>query len=426
MQKPQQLEAERAVIKCLFENIELLYESKLKPEMFFGIDNAIVYKTILDITEVIETPDVVLIKNSLRQAGQFDAIGGETYFEQIATSEALPNYFEQYTTLVRDAYISRMVIETGQIIANTGYIEPAAKALDVVFSETSRLLDISSFNTDSPSVMDLMADEMQAFLERLRNPGCGGIPTGFSDYDILTGGLYETDLLIIAARPSDGKTAMALRLLLNLAKQDVPGLFFSYEMSSKQLMQRLLAMESGVGLSKIRNGMVQADEYERVAAAATLIGDLPIYINSNPMATISDITVETKRKVRKHGIKVVMEDYLQLMPYRIEFATQDLGDIARKLKWLSMSTSTINIALSQLNRLVEMRAQKIPILSDLRQSGNLEEHADDVWMLYREEMYEPTDGNKGMASLLIRKNRNGPIGALPLRFHANIVNFSSG
>lgn len=426
MQKPHQLEAERAVIKCLFENIELLYESKLKPEMFFGIDNAIVYKTILDVTEVIATPDVVLIKNNLRQAGQFDAIGGEVYFEQIATSEALPNYFEQYTTLVRDAYISRMVIETGQTIANTGYIEPAAKALDVVFSETSRLLDISSFNTDSPSIMDLMAEEMQAFLERLQNPGCEGIHTGFADYDLLTGGMFRTDEVIIAARPSVGKTSLALNLLLNLAKHEVPGLLFSYEMSDKQLMQRLLSMESGVGYSKIKSGMVVEEEYNKVSQAANIVGKLPIFVSSNNTATISDIVAESRKLVRSKGVGVVVVDYLQLMPHRTEYATQDLGAIARRLKNLAMDADILTIALSQLNRLVEMRLDKIPILSDLRQSGNIEEHADVVIMLHREEMYNSTDTNRGAANMFIRKNRNGPIGTLPLRFSANIVSFSSG
>lgn len=422
MEKPQQLDAERAVIKCLLNNQELLYDiqPRLTPEMFFGIDNALVFKTIIEAESV---PDVVLIKTELKRANQFDAIGGETYFEQIANSEVLETHFKDYVLLISDAYISRSVIEAGRKIEAAGYTKSVSDALGVMFNETSNILDAVNIGISSPSIRDLMAKEFTAFLERLQNPGSSGISTGFTDYDLLTGGLYETDLVIIAARPSAGKTALALRVLLNLAKQNVPGLFFSYEMSDKQLMQRLLSMESGVELAKIRNGMVQVEEYEKVAAAANTIGNLPIYINNNPVATISDIDAETKREVRNHGIRIVVVDYLQLMPYRIEFATQDLGDITRRLKGLNMSTNTVGIALSQLNRLVEARAQKIPILSDLRQSGNIEEHADAVWMLYREEMYEPTEENKGHVDLLIRKNRNGPIGVLPLGFSARNVNF---
>ena len=428
MVKPQSLDAERALLHCVLNNHELIYElqTPLKPSMFFGLDNAIVIKCFNDLLESGKTPDEVLIRNTLINIGQFDAIGGDAYFQQLNNIDCLEANFNEYVAMVLDTFVRRGVIDTGRKITEAGYNTPAAEAVGLALNETNDLLEIANFGEETPSVSELMSSEFAALLERMKNPGCTGMSTGFADYDLLTGGLVKTDEVIIAARPSAGKTSMALRLMLNLAKQDIPSLMFSYEMSQQQLMQRFLAMESGIDLARIKGGLLGAgEEFDRVAKAANSINNLPISFSNNYSASVADVVVESKKLIRQRGVELVVIDFIQQMPYRIELATQDLGNIARQLKVLAMSSNIVVLLLSQLNRLVEKRQQKIPILSDLRQSGNLEEYADQVLMLYRSEMYEPTTENRGKVDLLIRKNRNGPIGSLPLRFDAATTNFSN-
>jgi len=425
--RPQNLDAERAVISVLLTNRDRYYEMErmLRPDMFFGLDNALVYKTIEDLYSEGRAPDVLVVKEVLNRGGEYDSIGGDSYFNQLPEGSELEVNFGEYVGIVSDSYTLRRVIDAGIKITNIGYTDSAVTALDVMFKETNSVLDASSFGTDSFPVGEVMSEELAAFLYRLDHPGSDGIKTQFGNFDLLTGGgLRKTDEVIIAARPGVGKTTLALRWLLNLAKQGIPVAFFSYEMSKPQLMQRMMSMESGVGLTRIRGGLVSGADVGKVVEASTAIMSLPIYINSNAGASVSEVVADTKRLVRSSGIQAIAVDYLQLMPHRTEYATQDLGQIARRLKILAMDSDITVLALSQLNRMVEMRSEKIPLLSDLRQSGNLEEHADIVLMIYREETYNQNEANRGRADLLVRKNRNGPIATLPMRFSANTVDFA--
>jgi len=294
-----------------------------------------------------------------------------------------------------------------------------------MFSETNRILDNATVGGSSLSISDLLSREMELLVERLKNPGGDGYKTGLVEYDLITGGLHPTDEVIIAARPSVGKTALACRMLLNLAKQNIPTVMFSYEMSNQQLMQRLLSMESGVSLTNLRSGRLNEAEYKQVSATSKVVDGLPIYVYNTSSSGVSEIITETKKLIRTKGVKSIFVDYLQLMDYRVEHATQDLGGIVRRLKNLAIDGDINVTLLSQLNRMVEMRGDKIPILSDLRQSGNIEEHADTVLMLFREEMYAPNDNNRGKADLLIRKNRNGPIGKIRLQWNPACTNYDN-
>jgi len=426
--KPQQLEAERACLHGFLSDPDLFYDQSmvLKPDMFFGIDNASVYKVFLEVMEDNKIPDVVLIKNRLLERNEYDAIGGDAYFELLVATSYVSSNMSAYIKLINDSHLSREIINVGNKIVDAGYTKSAEDSMEVLFSESSRLLNIDNYGSDVLSVSEVMSEEFARFLERIENPGASGIPTMFNEYDLLTGGLYGTDEIIIAARPSVGKTAVALRFMLNLAKQGIPTILFSYEMSQNQIMQRLLSMESKVQHHSIKTGMVTPEQYDKVASAANFIGKLPIYFNADPSASLTEVISTSKKMIRKKGIKVVILDYLQLMPHRVEFATQDLGRITRGLKTLALGTDLNVMVLSQLNRLVEGRQNKEPILSDLRQSGNIEEHADVVLMLSREEIYKPTPENKGITKLLIRKNRNGPIGVLNMMFNPSIVDFSFG
>lgn len=424
--KPHRPEAEKAVIKCLLQNPELYYEAnkELNTHAFFHNENAIVFGALKKLIEQSQTPDQVVLIDELKHLGQFDTIGGQAYFEHVAATETLEANYQEYVEQVYDSYIRREVISAGKRISEGGYSHDANQCTDLIFNESERIFKLANQGiTDAAPIDELMLEEFEAFLERMKNPGAVGMPTKFDNYDLLTGGLEDSEQIIIAARPSTGKTALALRLMLNLSEQGYPCAFFSYEMSKSQLMQRLMSMWSRVNMAKIKTGRISEVEYEAIAQAANKIKDLPIYLNYDPIAPVSEVVNESRRLIRKYGVKVVLVDYLQLMPHRMEFATQELGNITRRLKVLATSSNIVSILVSQLNRQVEQRTEKRPLLSDLRQSGNIEEHADVVLMLFREEMYFPNQQNKGQAEVLIRKNRNGPIGMIPMHFEASNVDF---
>jgi len=249
--KPQELDAERAVIKCILEDVTLFYDCGLVPETFFGIENRLVFEVVSELGLEGRTPDYVLVKNALEQTDRYKVIGGDSYFELLSSMEVLPSNFDEYSKLIADAHISRNVIDAGTKIRDAGYTKTAETAVGVAYEETGRLLDFST-GGNSIDLSTLMVEEMVALNNRLLNPGGDGILTRLVEYDHLLGGFHKTDEVIIAARPSVGKTALALRLMLNIAKQGRPVQFFSYEMSHAQLRQRLLAMEAGVDFNRIR------------------------------------------------------------------------------------------------------------------------------------------------------------------------------
>lgn len=422
--RPHNLDSERAAIKCILGNKDILLDTKLKFNMMYGEDNSMVFKTLTDIKDDGRIPDEILIKDRLVNLGLYDMVGGDAYFEKLNGTVCLESNMDEYERSIIESFISRCVINSGNSIVEAGYNKSSSDAMEVVFNEADSIFSAASFGDEVTSIGNLLATEMLKFDARIRNPGGDGIKTGFQDYDLLTGGMMAGDELVVAARPSMGKTSLALKLMLNLGLRDVPTGMVSYEMSLQQLTQRLLSMHSGVGFTKIKNGMIEIDEYHRIVKAQKEIQDTPMYIDNDTTGSVSDIVSRTKRLVRDKGLKVLFVDYLQLIPHRIEYATQDIGQMARMLKSLALSSDITVVTLSQLNRDVERRGSKIPILADLRQSGNIEEHADLVMFIHREEMYTPTAENRGQANLYIRKHRNGPLGVLPVTFSAQTVNFN--
>jgi replicative DNA helicase len=424
--KPHRKKSEKAIIKCLLQDKELYYTYDKQPAayMFFFRENAVVFGVIKNLIDKSQQPDEILVSNTLKENGQFETIGAEGYFDSLEDTEVLLSNYPEYVDSVSESYLLREIISAGNNIKEIAYSGDVDEALEFLYQSSDRIFKkASSERSDSVEISDLLSEEFQSLLERIQNPGETGMNTLFEDYDLLTGGLYPTDEIIIAARPSMGKTSFMLRWMLNLAKQEIPCACFSYEMSKSQLIQRLLSMQSRVELSKIRTGRIGEDEYEIVAEANNYLSSLPMYFSNDVTAPVTQVTNEAKRLVRKHGIQAIFIDYLQLMPHKMQYATQELGSIVRQLKNLAMGSDISVITLSQLNRRVEQRQDKRPLLSDLRQSGNIEEHADVVLMLYREEMYNPSPQNKGDAELLIRKNRNGPTGSLPLIFKSEVVDF---
>ena len=420
--KPQQLDAERAVIRCLMSNPELIYDVNptLNAEMFYGIDNAVVFNVIEKIFIAGNRPDTQLVKMRLHDENNYDLVGGDAYFNLIDSLDILQQNINEYSRAVWESYVLRELIQSGTVVRDTAYSADAGTALNTLFVETDKILEITSSGRKSPSMATLIDEEIAQIKERIKNPDLAGIPTGMTDFDFLMQGLHETDEIVLAARTSVGKTSFATRVMLNVAKQQIPCAMFSYEMSYNQMTQRLISMESGVELNKIRSGRIETnDELAKIAETAKQLRKLPITINNNSSLSVEGVVAETRKMIRSQGIKFLVVDYLQLMPHRVEFATLDIGHIVRALKNLAVTEKIVVMTLSQFNRNQDSRRDKAPLLSDLRQSGNIEEHSDIVLCLQRDAEIN------GVINMYILKNRNGPTGTLNFFFNAPTTNFKS-
>lgn len=422
---PQNTEAEKAFLCCAIIDSNILYNLKVRPEYFYKPEYKKIWLAIHRLFIDNKPIDFISIREELRVMNSLEEIGGEEFLNSLATDEYVPNNSQYYFNLIKDAYTLRSIIEIGTQCIETGY-NPRIQAKVAKERILSTLVEFQ--NDDDAgrtySLTDLVQKEWDDLHFRIENPNKIGIMTGFNGYDLLSGGLHEQDLIIIAARPGFGKTALVLKMLLNMAKNGVASYLWEFEMGRSQIVQRLAALESGVSLNKIVNGKLDQKEYNRVAEGLKRLQGLPIYLETNVSASVYDIMTQTRKMVNQFGIKVMALDHVQLIPITAENQTQEIGLISRQIKKIAMELDITCLLVSQLSRSVEKRDDKRPALSDLRQSGNLEENADQVLFLYREEMYEKKENNIGLTELIISKHRNGPLGSLPLLFKAETTNYS--
>lgn len=420
---PQNVEAEAALISCIYVDPNILYEVDIEPEYFYKPENREIVKVIYRLFAEDKPIESLTIKEELRTSNRLEVAGGEGYVDSFPSGEFSPNNAEAYLDLVRDAYVLRNIIDIGTVCIETGYQKGIRVDLakEKVYSAFSELLDQHE-KSKAEVIADIVSKEWDELNFRIKNPDKVGIPTGFGTYDLLCGGLHPGDLVIVAARPGMGKTAWVLKAMLNMAERGVPSLLWEFEMGKSQVAQRLASIISGISLTKIRNGKLTQPEYESVVKAFRHIESLPIYIETDVLATIYDIMVRTRRLKNKHGIQIVAMDHILLAASTSDNLTQELGFISRQMKKLAMDLQIPSLVISQLNRKVEERNDKRPVLSDLRQSGNLEEDADLVCFLYRDEIYNK-EAMPGMSEFIIAKHRNGPLATLPLLFQAESTNF---
>lgn len=422
---PKNIDAERALLACIILDPEVLFGLRLRSELFYKPEHRLVWQAINRLVTDSKPVDLLGIKEELRVAGKLDEIGGDEFLNSLPSNEAVPNNASYYVSLLKDALTLRNIIDIGSTCIDTGY-NPVIKA-DVA---KERILSLfQNFQNDDDvgktyTLNDLVQQEWDNLHFRIANPDKIGLMTGFNGYDLLSAGLHAQDLVIMAARPGVGKTAFMLKMMLNLAKNGIGSYIWEFEMGRSQLVQRLASIESGVSLTKIANGSISQAEYDRVAIALKSLQGLPIFIETDVSATVFDIMSQTRRMVNKHNIKVMALDHIQLVPSGTDDQTQEIGMISRQLKKLAMELDITTVVLSQLNRSLEKRQDRRPTLPDLRQSGNLEENADQVVFLYRDDYYEKKDDNIGITELIIAKHRNGPLGTIPLIFHAESVDYS--
>lgn len=437
---PQNIDAEEAILgailvspSCMNKVVEIL-----KPESFYKPAHRYVYEAMLMLYNSEDKIDIVSVSDVLNVNQKLELVGGRAFINDLSYKTITTANVEYYAKIVQEKAIKRSLINAGSDIVSTGYdLNPIEESLELA---EKLIFDIASQKASkalSP-IKDLVYETYAKIEERYNNKGTlTGVPTGFYDLDTITNGLQKSDLIILAARPAMGKTAFALNIAQNVAlRANTPVAIFSLEMSKEQLVQRLLCSEAEVDTQRLKTGNMQSKDWEKLAIAMNNFSESPIYIDDTAGCTITDLRAKCRRlAMAEKNLGLIVIDYLQLIEGTgREDRMQQISSISRGLKILAKELNVPIIALSQLSRAVEGRTDKRPMLSDLRESGSIEQDADIVMFIYRDEYYRNTNddedaaekaSNKGEAEIIVAKHRNGPVGTVKLLFQASITKFKS-
>ena len=431
---PHNFLAEKTILSCLLINLEAieLTTRTIPAEAFYFKNHQEIYKAIIFMYENKLSIDVLTLTTFLQEKGLLQKIGGIKVLLELINQ--IPNliYLEEYIRLVKDKFLKRSLIKLGYEIINSGYISnmPVENILNNLENELFNLTNKIKAQKVSNNAQ-LLNNIFYELKEKFLNPTLPGLTSGFHSLDLLTQGFQKSDLIIIAGRPSMGKTALSLNITLNVIKSSrLPVLFFSLEMSKEQIMYRLLAIETSINQTRLKNGRLYQNDWIKLNKIIKILSKLPFFIDDTPDLSIQDIRVKIKTIVLEQGqIGLVIIDYLQLMQnsnFKNGNRVQELSQITRSLKTIAREFNTPIIALSQLSRNVENRLDQKPILSDLRESGSIEQDADLVLMLYRTKSNtssSTTDQILQLTELIIAKQRNGPIGTVKLKFNEKQTKF---
>ncbi|BBI36773.1 replicative DNA helicase [Cohnella abietis] len=430
---PQNLEAEQAVLGAILLESEALITSmeRLKAEDFYSVSHQRIFDGMVALNDDNEPIDLVTLTARLQDLGQMDEIGGVMYLAKLANSVPTAANVEYYAQIVEEKSILRRLIRTATQIVSNGYA--TEDDVGVLLNDAeARIMEISSRRsaTGFISIRDVLMEvfEKVEFLYNHKG-GVSGIPSGFIDLDKMTNGFQPNDLIIVAARPSVGKTAFALNIAQNVAVRSTETVaIFSLEMSAPQLVQRIICAESNVDATRMRTGHLEGDDWEKLSMAIGALSEAQIYIDDTPGITVSDIRAKCRRLKKEKGLGMILIDYLQLIQGRGkagENRQQEVSEISRTLKQIARELEVPVIALSQLSRGVEQRQDKRPMMSDLRESGSIEQDADIVAFLYRDDYYDKESEKKNIIEIIIAKQRNGPVGTVELVFLKNYNKFVS-
>ncbi len=427
---PHNIEAEQSVLGSLLIDRDAIIRvaSYLKAEDFYVSANATIFAAIRDLYNRREPTDFVTLSDELERMGTLDDVGGVGYLSSLLSAVPTAVHVEYYGHIVARTATLRRLIDAGTAIVGIGYqdnveTEDALDAAERALFNVTQQRSTKDFQSID-EVIDRFFDQLE-FLQSNRDQ-LVGVPTGFTDLDSLTGGFQRSDLIILAARPSMGKTAFSLGMAYGAAvKHGRTVGIFSLEMSAEQLVQRLLATETGIDSHRIRLGAINDREWDEISRAFGRLSEAKIFIDDSANAGIMDVRSKARRLQAEHGLDIVIVDYLQLMSgRRSENRVQEISEISRGLKGLARELNVPVVALSQLSRAVESRADHRPMLSDLRESGSIEQDADIVMFIYREEKYDEHSDKKGIAEIIVAKHRNGPVSSVNLRFFEATARFA--
>lgn len=432
---PQNLEAEASLLGAVLIDADALVKiaDTIRVDDFFDSRHARIYEAVLALYERRSVIDVLTLADQLKGTGFLDMVGGPAYLTELTNFVPTAAHVEQYAEIVAQKALRRRLIKASRELTVLGYDE-SKQLRELIEEAESNLFQVSQQHVKQSIVsLEKILEESFDRLDDLhKDKGkIRGVPTGFKDLDTVLAGLQRSDLFVLAARPSMGKTALVLNLAHNIAIQaKEPVLFFSLEMSKEQLVDRLLSMESGVDAWALRTGNLTDQDFEKIGQAMGTLSEAKIYIDDSPGITVSDLRTKARREAHQHGLGLIIVDYLQLMSGGSKFGSsdnrvQEISEISRGLKGVARELNVPVIALSQLSRSVESRSPQIPQLADLRESGSIEQDADVVAFIYREDYYNPDTENKNIATILIKKHRNGPTGNVDLYFERDKQRFRS-
>lgn len=434
---PQNLEAEISLLGSLLIDKEAITKvaDKISGDDFYATKHRTIYEAIIELYDKREPVDLVTLANILEEQKKLDGIGGSTYLAELTNAVPSAAHVGQYSDIVRQKATLRRLIIAASKIDTLAYdlAEKSARSLESTLDQAEQILfEVSQkhLKQNFISIKDVLAESFDRLdnLHKDKNK-IRGIPTGFKDLDNLLAGLQKSDLIVLAARPSMGKTSLALNIAQHVAtKEGVPVGIFSLEMSKEQLIDRLLAAEARIDSWKLRTGNLEDKDFEKLNKAMGVLADAPIYIDDSAVTNVMEMRTKARRLQMENDLGLIVVDYLQLMSGGrggSDNRVQEISEISRSLKGLARELNIPVIAISQLSRNVENRHPQIPQLADLRESGSIEQDADLVAFIYREDYYNKESERKNIADIFIKKHRNGPIGDVELHFSPEQMVFNS-
>jgi len=429
-------DAEQAVLGAMLldQDAALRAVELLDDSLFYREGHRRLFRAMRRLVERRVVIDHVTLRDELERKGELEAAGGEGYLAELIDAAVTAANLEAHAAIVREKAVLRHLIEASTAIVSQAY-DGSMAASELLDEAESRIFQISQYRkAEGFSRLKEMLWPTMERIERLHEQGkqVTGVPSGFKDLDEMTTGFQGSDLVIVAARPSMGKTAFCLNIAAHAAESGAGVAIFSLEMSKESLVQRLLCAEARVDSQRVRRGTLSDTDFTMLARAAGVLSSCPIWIDDTPALTLLEMRSKARRLRLESEVKMIVVDYLQLMrsPAYSDNRVQEISDISRSLKALARELEIPVLALSQLSRASEQRGgERKPILSDLRDSGAIEQDADIVLFIHRPEMYEPVDkegnSNEGKAELIVAKHRNGPTGAIDLYFHKQFTRFAS-
>jgi len=429
---PQNIEAEMAVLGSMLIEEEAISASieLLDKNYFYKDSHKKIFEAVLNLYNNNKAVDLITVSDELRRVNLLDEVGGGSALTELVNSVPTAANAGHYAQIVREKGVLRLLINNATEIVGLSYDSDGN--IDELLDRAERLIfEIGDSKKGSDAVLlkEVIKNSIDT-IDKLyqKKAHVTGIPTGFIDFDRMTSGLQPSDLIVIAGRPSMGKSALAVGIAEHAGVvEKVPLAFFSLEMSKEQLVQRLLCSHARVDAHKVRTGYLAPSDWPKLTAAAGKLSEGEIYIDDSPSISVMELRAKARRLKAHHDIRLLIVDYLQLMrgSAKIENRQQEISEISRSLKALARELSIPVIAISQLSRAVEMRTDHRPLLSDLRESGAIEQDADVVVLILREEYYNPTSTNQGVAEVIIAKQRNGPVGSMNLSFIKEYTRFDN-
>lgn len=429
---PHDIEAEQAVLGCMITDKDAVIAAveALSEEDFYREDNKLIYKAIMNLYNRAEPIDIITLKSELSSIGKFEAVGGLEYLAELPEKVPTTSNVDKYIKIVEEKSTLRTLIKTANDILTAGY-DPTQEVESIMDGAEKKIFNIMQKNnqTGYASIKDILVDSFTE-LEELynRKQHVTGVPTGFIDLDNKTAGLHNSDLILVAARPAMGKSAFALNIATNAALQAGTGVaIFSLEMSKEQMANRILGSVSMVDGNSIRTGRIADDDWIKLATASGQLSQTGIYIDDTPGISVMEIRAKCRKLKMEKNIGMVIIDYLQLVQGSSKAGSreQEIAEISRSLKILAKEINVPVIALSQLSRAPEQRPDHRPMLSDLRESGSIEQDADIVIFLYRDDYYNPDTDKKNIAEVIIAKHRAGSTGTVELAWLGSYTKFAN-